>query len=697
MKYSLGIDLGTTFSTVATVDKTGRPKILLNSQGKSLTPSVIYFGGGEPIVGDEAKEMQALGESEVASFFKRSMGDHHFFLNFGGRDYTPTDLSAILLRKLKNDAESDLGSSVNQAVITVPAYFNNFQREATIKAGEIAGLKVLRIINEPTAAALAYGIAKSSSRQTVIVYDLGGGTFDVTIVRITKSAIEVIGTDGDHELGGKDWDDRIASYLGECFRDDHGIDPLDDSITFNDLLVRCEDAKKQLSNRNKARVSITYQGEKEAYEITRSMFEEMTKDLMERTQILTEQVLGDARLKWKELSGVLLVGGSTRMPMVWDYVERMSGKKPMTGMNVDEAVALGAAVQAGMDADTGVSFTLAGKKQTQDVMSHSLGMVTENEDRSRYINSIIIPKNKRIPCVESRPFQLLTLPDRDNQLEVYMLQGESEIPANSVVLGKYTFSNITHVKGSVAIIDIEYAYDKNGVVTVTAKERSVRKKLPIHIEPVPDDLTWLELPPKIEEEVIFVHISVVLVIDVSGSMEGSPLAEAKKAAKEFVKKSDLAHMSIGLVEFGSDAKKIIGAVQNAKKINRAIDQLSIYGSTNMRDGIRIAHSILKKAEEPRFIVLLTDGYPDDSAGAERAASEAKSKEIDIITIGTGTADRAYLKRLASSDENSVFAHTGNVVATFSKIAQVLTESGGGVQVSADGKRKKKTGFLSIFK
>ena len=695
LKYQLGIDLGTTFSAIAVVDETSRPKILPTHMGKTLIPSVIYFGGPTPIIGDEAKEMQALGEADIASFFKRNMGDPSFVLNFGGQDYTPTDLSALLLRQLKTEAEAALGAPVEQAVITVPAYFNNFQREATIKAGEMAGLTVLRIINEPTAAALAYGLQNMAHHQTVLVYDLGGGTFDVTLVRITPSEIEVLATDGDHELGGKDWDDRIATYLGQRFLEDHNVDPLEDALAFNDLLVRCETVKKQLSQREQARVVISHEGERETYTLTRAQFEEITQDLMERTQHLTEQVIKEAGLNWQQLDGVLLVGGSTRMPMVWQYVKQMSGKKPMTGVNVDEAVALGAAIQASMDAGEmgGALFTLASQKKIIDVMSHSLGMVAENEDRSRYINSIIIPKNRPIPCVESRPFQLRTAHHRDNQLEVYMLQGESDEPTQCVILGKYTFSNVTHVQGKPAIIDIEYAYDKNGVVTVSATERATGNKLPKQ-EQMPDDFSWLSSPPP-EEIVVPVHLSVFLVIDVSGSMEGAPLAEAKQAAKEFVKKSDLAHTSIGLIEFGSDAKMISAPTQSAKHINRAIEQLSIQGSTNMADGIKIAHSELKSVDDPRFVILLTDGYPNNANAAKKAAKAVCADGIELITIGTGGADENYLKELACSDENSIFAQAGTVVSAFSKIAQVLTESGGNIQITEDGKRKK-GGFLSFF-
>ncbi len=700
MAVSIGIDLGTTFSSVAVLDEAERPVIVKNSEGEAITPSVIYFPEtGEPVVGAAAKEEQALGETDVASFFKRSMGEAHFRLNIRGKDYTPEDLSTILLKKLKSDAEQSLGATISDCVITVPAYFNNFQREATVHAGQRAGLNVLRIINEPTSAALAYGVKRSTGEQTAMVYDLGGGTFDVTIVRISKETIEVIATDGDHELGGKDWDDRIATWVAQQFQDSYGVDPLEDSMAFNDLLVRCEDAKKQLSSRKRARITISHSGEKDAYEIDRGNFEEITRDLMERTQVLTTQVLEDANLNWSDLAGVLLVGGSTRMPMVQKYVEQMSGKPAMMGVNVDEAVALGAAIQAGMDnAPQGFGegvFSIGGVKQTQDVMSHSLGMIAVNDDRSRYINSIIISKNKPIPSVETLPYQLRTTAKRSNEMEVYMLQGESDHPNQCIVLGKYTFSNVPHVSGGQAVVDVSYEYDRNGIVTVSAQERSSGKSLPMHIDPVPDDMSWVELPPEDEEEVA-AHTAIVLTIDVSGSMSGSPLLEAQNAARSFVKKCDLSHMSIGLVGFGSSANQIVAPVQNSRQLNKAIDQLTIHGSTNMADGIRQSQGYLQNMDDPRFIILLTDGFPDNQSAATKAAASAKAEGIDIITIGTGGADTNYLKTLASSDENTVFAEAGNVVATFSRIAQVLTESHGGLVIDKDGISKKKSGLLRFF-
>jgi len=691
MSQAIGIDLGTTFSAISIVDKSERPKIINNQHGKPLTPSVIYFGEGNPVVGDEAKEMQGLGEDNVASFFKRSMGNSDFILSFNNQRYNATDLSAILLRSLKKDAELSLGFPVKDVVITVPAYFNNFQREATIEAGQKAGLNVLRIINEPTAAAIAFGMNKHVSNQHILVYDLGGGTFDITLVKITQKNIVVIATDGDHELGGKDWDDRIATYLSEKFYEDHHINPLDDTISFNDLLVRCETAKKQLSSRDRARISITHEGERERYELTREQFEEITSDLLARTQNLTEDVLQKSGFKWKKIDGVLLIGGSTRMPMVKDYVEKMSGKPAITGINVDEAVALGAAIQAQMDSNTNL-FTL-GAKQTQDVMSHSLGMVAENEDRSKYINSIIIPKNKPIPCSESKPYQLRTATTRKNELEVYMLQGESDTPLSCVVLGKYIFSEISHVHGAPAMINVAYSYDKNGVVIVKAVEESTKKELPMTKEPPANDMSWLGQPP--EDEIVELTISVMLTIDVSGSMSGGGLNEAKKAALAFVDKSDLSNTTIGLVAFGSSAELICPLTNNENEIKSKINSLSITGSTNMTDGIITAHQELEDLEDPRFIVLLTDGYPNCASSTRKAAKNVCAEGIDLITIGTGEADKSFLKEIACSDENSFFAQSGQVVGTFSKIAQVIGETRGGYSHTGS-QRTTKSGFLKIF-
>ncbi len=708
MALSIGIDLGTTFSAAAIVEHNGRPVVVKNSDGNPITPSVIAFNGSSPLVGDEAKEMQALGEANIASFFKRSMGDRGFILEFNGQKYTPTQLSAIVLKKIKADSEKELGGTVTQAVITVPAYFNNFQRKATIEAGEMAGLEVLRIINEPTAAALAYGLDRLDKSQTLLVYDLGGGTFDVTIVKLSDKTIKVIATGGDHELGGKDWDDRIATFLGGQFQQEFGKDPLDDEESFQDLLTRTENAKKQLSKRDSVNVSIVHDGEKGSYTLTRERFEEMTADLMERTRQLCEQVLQDCGLGWRDIEGVLLVGGSTRMPMVHEFVTSMCGKKPLSRVNVDEAVALGAAIQAHMDSNGnngGKSrFSLAGKsKETQDVMSHSMGMVAENQDRSRYVNSIIIAKNKPIPYSETRPYQLRTSRGKANNVEVYMLQGEHQDPLKCNILGKYVFSDISHTASRHAVLDIQYQYDRNGVVSVAAVQRETGQPLPLTVEPLPDDMSWLALPPKDHEEFITPHMSVIMAVDLSGSMSGKPLLEAQAAAKRFIRELDLSHTSVGLMVFADKVHMATKLCQNAKELERGIDNWKRImndgkvGWGNAADPFTQSLDLLNDLDDPRFIVTLTDGVWNHQRKAIERAQKCLDNGIEIIAVGFGGADRKFLKEIATSDESALFTDLSQLVVSFSKIAQILTEAGGEADTThqKNGKTKRK-GFLKFF-
>ncbi len=497
MSDFIGIDLGTTFSAAAHIDEHGRATIVPNNEGERITPSVIYFGDDPPLVGKAAKEMQAAGAAEVASFFKRSMGDPSFALSFGSRSYTATDLSALVLAKIKADCEATLGRPVMRAVITVPAYFDNTHREATIEAGRRAGLEVLRIINEPTAAALAYGVHQTGRTETMLVYDLGGGTFDVTLVRITADEVQVLGTDGDHELGGKDWDDQVARFVAARFKEEHGIDPLEDSLNLNDLLVRAEKAKKELSQRTSTTVKISHGGVEASYALRREQFEEQTAGLLERTQRLTEQVLTEARVGWKDLTGVLLVGGSTRMPMVHRYVERMSGMPPRTGVNVDEAVALGAAIQAAIDVQAKEPqtrrFKIGGERRIIDVTSHSLGVIAESEDRSRFTNSVIIGRNTPVPSSGEKEYTIL--PNRgEAECIVYVTEGDGTDPRTVAVRSRYVCRGKVVSSDKSTRVVIRYAYDRNNTIQVSARLLESNVPLEVVQEPV-GDLGWLSKSP----------------------------------------------------------------------------------------------------------------------------------------------------------------------------------------------------------
>lgn len=682
MKYSLGIDLGTTFSVISVIDEKGIPKVLNNSEGKTLTPSVIYFGKEDILVGEEAKEMQAMGDENVASFFKRNMGDEYFALNFRDKYYNSEQLSTILLKKLKKDAENALKTAICDAVITVPAYFNNSQREATINAGKAAGFNVLSILNEPTAAAIAYGMRNDNIEKNLLVYDLGGGTFDVTLVHIDASSIEVLGTDGDHELGGKDWDDRVAVYLGQKFFEKTGMNPLDDMESYNDILVKSENVKKQLSTREKCQVTICHGEFKENFEITRETLESITGDLLERTKRLSEDVLKNAGISWEKLTGVLPVGGSTRMPMVLEFIRKVSGKEIISGINVDEAVSIGAAIEASRQAkiDGKNVFTLGSYKKTKDVMSHSLGMAAISKDGTKYINSIIIPKNKRIPCKEKRPYVIRTGRNRNNVLDVYMLQGESEDIQNCSILGKYTFSNIEHEASKQAVIDIEYAYNKNGVVTISAVQRKTGKTLNLTIEKCEDDLDWLYSEPKEEEEKI--HKSIVIAIDLSGSMRGEPLKNAVSAAKNFISEVDMNNSDIGLVAF-ADKNEIVANLTNYEsEIMEAVDNLNSVkvGTSTTSEPFSKAYDMLKDAAGDPYIVVLTDGQWYGKTDVIGLANKCKEDGIEIAAIGFGSAKKEFLDEIATCKENSIFTEETKLTQSFSKIARVISKSSGSLKL-----------------
>ncbi len=681
----IGIDLGTTNSVAAARNEHGRPEVIPNHEGGHLTPSVVYFGSTPPAVGQEAKEWARVGNEEIASFFKPHMGSAQFKLNFHGKDYDASALSALVLKKLKADAEAHLGKSVDRAVITVPAYFADAQRKATIEAGRLAGLEVARIINEPTAAALAYGLQKTSVDETVLIYDLGGGTFDVTVARITPESVEVLSTAGDHDLGGKNWDDRIASYLAEKFAQETGIDPLDDPQALNEVLLLAEGAKWTLSERAATRISLQIGTTRKTYELSRTDFEAMTFPLMDRTRRLTEEALAEASLRWGGIGGVLLVGGSTRMPMVRQFVKQMSGRDPRAGVNVDEVVALGAAVQAAIEegretSDATPKFSLAGARRVSDVMSHSLGVVAVSEDGTSFVNDIVIRRNAPIPAENKKSYAHACRGGSNDRLEVYLTQGESTAPVDCAILGKYVFTDF-HVTDREVTVDVAMSYDMNGIVQVKARQRDTGHALTMTVEPVPDDLSWLGKPPEASREPDQ-STRIYLLMDVSSSMAGAPLMEGQSAARAFLDKCDFTRTEVGLISFSDVVTLQCGATDNARKVVAAINRLEPDGTTNLAEAIGLARSHLIQNDKRRYIVILTDGYPDAAEAAAEEARTARESGIDIVAIGMGQADLDYLRRLSSTEQGSVFARHGELVSTFGHIARIIAEGGRGLRISS---------------
>lgn len=679
---SLGIDLGTTYSVMAYIDDEGQSSVIPNQEGTMLTPSVVSFAGNAIRVGEEAKDNQKHGSSEVAAFFKRLMGDEFYSFEHNGKEYDTIELSSLVLMKLKADAEAYLGKTVSDAVITVPAYFNNVKREATLEAGRRAGFNVLGILNEPTAAAIAYGFKEGTGNRNILVYDLGGGTFDVTVAKVDDTSIRVLATDGDHNLGGKDFDDRLVLHACEQFTQEFGLDPLEDEGMLNEILTAAEQAKIRLTNLRKTSINIVFSGSRGTIDVTQELFEDLSRDLLERTWNLAEAAVINAGLSWNAIDDVILVGGSTRMPMVAKFIEEMTHKQPHCRINVDEVVAMGAAIQANVKSEqvqqSKPRFSLGSFKKVEDVMSHSLGMVAIDEGYTKYINSIIIPKNKTIPAIEKKPYKLSTSSSIDNTLEVFLTQGESDDPLECTVVGKYVVTGIPHTKTQLAIIEVSYHYDSNGVVQVSAYEKSTQKPLKVMVDHNPGNMDWLYEAPKRETDVPQ-EISVMLVMDTSFSMDGKAIEEAVKAAHKFVDDMDLNRFSIGLTAFADRVSVLQQPTKNEDEIRKRISRLKNYvedgtlGYGTSGEPMRQAKSILQKNDGPKFMIVLTDGQWEKDIEAIGESQECRREGIDIIAVGFGAANRSFLNKIATSDANALFTNLDQLVQSFTKIAQVVTE------------------------
>ena len=495
MAKILGIDLGTTNSAMAVMEGS-EPEILVNAEGDRTTPSVEGFRkDGERVVGKAAKNQAVTNPENTVSSVKRFIGrsydetpeeqktvsykvqkgkDGRAVIDIDGKDYTPEEISAMVLQKLKTDAEKQVGQPITQAVITVPAYFNDAQRQATKDAGKIAGLEVLRIINEPTAAALAYGLDKVDHDEKILVFDLGGGTFDVSVLELGDGVFEVASTAGDNHLGGDDWDQRIIDWMADKFKAENGIDLRQDKMALQRLKEAAEKAKMELSSTTQANINLPFitadaSGPKHLdYTLTRAEFERITKDLLDRVKKPVEQALKDAGLKAGDIDEVILVGGSTRMPAVQDIVKKLTGKEPNMSVNPDEVVAMGAAVQGGVLAGDVEGILLL------DVTPLSLGVETMGGVMTK-----MIERNTTIPTRKTEIYS--TASDNQTSVEVHVLQGERQMASDNKTLGKFQLTGIPAARRGVPQIEVTFDIDANGIVNVSAKDLGTGKQQQITI------------------------------------------------------------------------------------------------------------------------------------------------------------------------------------------------------------------------
>ena len=604
MAKILGIDLGTTNSCMAIMEG-GEAVVIPNAEGGRTTPSVVGFSKkGEKPVGQVAKRQAVSNPENTVYSIKRHMGDPNYKVTLQGKQYKPQEISAMILQKLKSDAEAYLGEKIKQAVITVPAYFNDSQRQATKDAGEIAGLEVLRIINEPTSASLAYGLDKGDIEQTIFVYDLGGGTFDVSILELGGGVFEVKSTSGDTHLGGDDFDQRIVTYLLAEFKKTEGIDLSKDKSVLQRLTDAAEKAKIELSGVASTNINLPFltvgpDGDPKHLDVdlTRAQFQKMTEDLLEKTLVSMRQALSDSKLTPNDLDKVILVGGATRMPAVVELVENFTGKKPYKNINPDEAVAIGAAIQAGVLGGEVKDILLL------DVTPLSLGIETLGG-----IATPLIQRNTTIPTKKSQVFS--TAADNQPSVEIHILQGERGIASENKTLGRFTLSGIPPAPRGIPQIEVTFDIDANGILHVNAKDLGTSKEQSISIQK-PGGLTNAEIERMIKDAELHAD----------EDRKRKEEVEARNNAEALVNASEKTLKDANDIATEDQKSKVTAAIEDLKQAIEGKDIEAIKAKTEaLQESVYpISTALYQKAQE----------QAQQAAGEEKSA-DAKNPDDTVV-------------------------------------------------------------------
>ena len=595
MGKAVGIDLGTTNSVVAVLEG-GEPTVIANAEGNRTTPSIVAFKGEEVLVGELAKRQAITNPDNTVRSIKRQIGTN-WKEKFENKEYTPQEVSARILQKLKRDAESYIGEDVTDAVITVPAYFNDAERQATKEAGQIAGLNVLRIINEPTAAALAYGL-ENSEDQKILVYDLGGGTFDVSVLEISEGVFEVKSTSGDSKLGGDDWDERVMEWLVDKFKSSTGIDISEDKMAMQRIKEGAEKAKIELSSTTETEINLPFitandSGPQHLLEkLSRSEFEKITSDLVDRTKDPVNKAVEDAGLSFSDIQHIILVGGSTRIPSVQTVVKSMTGKDASKGVNPDEVVASGAAIQAGVL-----------KGDVKDVLLLDVTPLTLGVETKGGIMTKMIERNTTIPTKRSETFS--TADDGQTQVEIHVLQGEREMASGNKSLGKFNLTDIPSAKAGTPQIEVTFDIDANGIVNVNAKDLGTGKEQAITITG----------GTALEEDEIERMVK---------DAEEHANEDAKK--KELVETRNLAESMVTSTETMLEENKDKGTDDEIKSINESKDSLSkvLENQDASLDEIKNSIEELTKASQSFAEKLYAE------AQQENQANENEDSDGDVV-------------------------------------------------------------------
>lgn len=595
MAKVIGIDLGTTNSCVSVLEG-GEPVVIANAEGNRTTPSVVGFSkSGERLVGETAKRQAVTNPDRTIASIKRHMGEN-YKVSIDGKDYTPQDISAMILGKLKADAESYLGEKVTEAVITVPAYFTDSQKQATKDAGKIAGLEVKRIINEPTAAALAYGLDKEEGHHKILVYDLGGGTFDVSILELGDGVFEVLATSGNNKLGGDDFDNAVLDFMADSFAKENGIDLKKDTMAMQRLKEAAEKAKKELSSAQSTSVSLPFITVSENgplhlnMDITRAKFDQLTSHLVDGTIEPVKKAMADAGVSNSDIEKVILVGGSTRIPAVQEAVKRVTGKEPFKGINPDECVAIGASIQAGV---------LTG--EVNDILLLDVTPLSLSIETLGGVATKLIERNTTIPTKKSQVFS--TAADNQTAVDIHVMQGEREMAAGNITLGRFQLTGIPPAPRNVPQIEVTFDIDANGIVNVSAKDLGTGKEQSITITSS-TNLSEDEINAKVKEAEQF--------------------AEEDKKRKEEVEIRNRAETLV--YETEKNLKELEGKLSEdeVKKINEAKDALSKALESGSIDDIKRETEALTE----HFHTLSSKMYEQAQAGQAQDAGNAEQNKKD---------------------------------------------------------------------
>ena len=609
MSKIIGIDLGTTNSCVAVMEG-GEPVVITNSEGARTTPSVVSFqANGERLVGQVAKRQAITNPDKTIMSIKRHMGTD-YKVNIDGKDYTPQEISAMILQKLKADAEAYLGEKVTEAVITVPAYFNDAERQATKDAGRIAGLDVKRIINEPTAASLAYGLDKMDSAHKILVYDLGGGTFDVSILDLGDGVFEVVSTNGDARLGGDDFDQRIIDYIAEDFKAQNGIDLRQDKMALQRLKEAAEKAKIELSSSTQTLINLPFitadaTGPKHIdMTLTRAKFNELTHDLVERTINIMKEALKSGNVSLNDIDKVILVGGSTRIPAVQEAVKNFTGKEPSKGVNPDECVAMGAAIQAGV---------LTG--DVKDVLLLDVTPLTLGIETLGGVATPLIERNTTIPARKSQIFS--TAADNQTSVEIHVVQGERQMAADNKTLGRFTLSGIAPAPRGIPQIEVAFDIDANGIVKVSATDKATGKEANITIT-ASTNLSDAEIDKAVKEAEQFAE----------EDKKRKEAIEVKNNAEQTVYQTEKTLNELGDKVSAEEKLEIEAKIEEVKKVKDGDDIEAIKKA--MEDLTQAFYKVSEKLYQQNGGAQGQGFDPNNMGGANAGAGAANNNDDNVV-------------------------------------------------------------------